>query len=82
MGNKRDGDSCYQAALEDEPMFILLGRDPGAPVLVRSWAHKRQAEVWNGTRPAEDQAKVDEAFAQADKMTAWRDANDGVWRKP
>lgn len=66
MGSKNNPGKfdCYYHALPDEPMFVLLGRDPMAPVLVRLWARLRKAR-------GEDQAKVDEAMACADKMSEW-----------
>jgi hypothetical protein len=73
---------CYANALPDEPMFTLLGRDPAAPGLIRQWAQLRQCEVIGGMRPASDQAVCDEARRCADAMEAWREANDGAWRKP
>lgn len=82
MGNKIDGDMCYAAALPDEPMFVLLARDPFAPQLVRDWAHQRQVDINNGERPAEDEAKVHEALEQAGRMESWRVANNGKWRRP
>jgi hypothetical protein len=59
---------CYAKALPDEPMFILLARDPIAPDLIRQWAEQRLEE-------GEDREKVDEAFACADAMDKWRVAN-------
>lgn len=56
---------CYANAEPDEPMFILLGRDPQAPDLVRAWAAMRAA---NG----EDQAKVAEAVDCANAMVQYR----------
>lgn len=43
MGTKNNpGDfDCYANADPDEPMFILLGRDPFAPMLVEFWAQLR-----------------------------------------
>ena len=29
---------CYSRAEPDEPMFVLLGRDPSTPLLVETWA--------------------------------------------
>lgn len=45
MGTKNNpGDfDCYENAHPDEPMFILLGRDPFAPDLVAAWADLREA---------------------------------------
>lgn len=34
---------CYENAEPDEPMFILLGRDPVAPALVQLWSIVREA---------------------------------------
>jgi hypothetical protein len=55
---------CYQNAAPDEPMFVLLGRDRHAPVLVRLWALLRDAE-------GEVPAKVQEAMTCFVAMTAW-----------
>jgi len=33
---------CYANAEPDEPMFILLGRDPLAPYVVEMWAYLRR----------------------------------------
>lgn len=44
MGTKQNPGEydCYEKAEPDEPMFILLARDPVAPVLVRLWCQLRQ----------------------------------------
>lgn len=57
MGTKdKPGDfDCYAAAAPDEPMFVLLARDPSAPLLVSLWATIRE-KLGN-----EDPAKVEEA---------------------
>ena len=55
---------CYSNAHPDEPMFVLLGRDPDAPLLVERWADIREA---NG----EDASKVAEARTCAASMRAW-----------
>lgn len=67
MGTKNDPGQfdCYDAADPDEPMFVLLARDPDAPDMVRLWARKRQDR--DGRT-----AKVAEAFACADAMEAYR----------
>lgn len=46
MGTKTDHGKfdCYDQALPDEPMFILLGRDPFAPMLVEQWSLNRLRE--------------------------------------
>ncbi len=82
MGTKltelRDG--CFHAAMDDEPMFVLLARDPDAPRVVRNWAAQREDEINRGQRPASDRDKVAEARGTADRMERWRKANDGAWR--
>ncbi len=66
MGSKNNPSAydCYKAAAPDEPMFVLLGRDPGAGLLVRLWARIREQR-------GEDPAKVAEARAVADQLDAW-----------
>jgi hypothetical protein len=56
---------CYESAEPDEPMFILLARDPQAASLVRRWA----AERANQTGFTQ---KVVEAMKAADEMEQWR----------
>ena len=36
---------CYTNAEPDEPMFVLLGRDPVAPFLVSLWAKIRYGDA-------------------------------------
>lgn len=62
MGTKNNPGS-YDAE-PDEPMFVLLGRDRHAPVLVRLWALLRH-------RDDEDEEKVAEALRCADAMADW-----------
>jgi hypothetical protein len=71
---------CYHAALDDEPMFVLLARDPSAPSKVRAWAYDREKAIEQGERPDSDRNMVAEARECADDMEAWRLRNDGVWR--
>lgn len=40
--NKPGTYDCYANAEPDEPIFVLLGRDPMAAELVRIWASMRQ----------------------------------------
>ena len=56
---------CYGNAHPDEPMFVLLARDPLAPMLVELWAHMRVL-----TRG--DDAKVREAKSCAEAMRRWQ----------
>jgi len=67
MGTKNNpGDyDCYQHAHPDEPMFVLLGRDPLGGFLVRLWAEAR-AELG-----ATSEEKLAEAYRCADAMGSW-----------
>lgn len=38
MSTKAKGDSCYEKAAPDEPIFVLRGQDKLAPTAVRIWA--------------------------------------------
>lgn len=66
MGTKNSpGDfDCYANADADEPMFILLGRDPMAPYLVEMWAQLREQQN-------EHPGKVWEARECAGLMREW-----------
>jgi hypothetical protein len=59
---------CYTKAGDDEPMFVLLARDPLAPILVRMWA-----ELSNAMNHETDSLtdKEREAIACAKTMEAW-----------
>ena len=66
MGTKNNPGKfdCYDDAHPDEPMFVLLGRDPAAGSLVRLWARRRELS-------GESPDKVAEARTCADAMDAW-----------
>jgi hypothetical protein len=68
MGTKNNPGEfdCYANAEPDEPMFVLLARDPLAPTLVRMWADL--------TSDKKDD-KVVEALACANDMEQWRKKN-------
>lgn len=36
-----DPTSCLNKAKDSEMLFVLLGRDPAAPVAIRAWMHER-----------------------------------------
>ncbi len=59
---------CYASAELDEPMFILLGRDPHAPAAVRKWADDRLAMIRAGQKPLDDMRMIWEARECADAM--------------
>lgn len=74
MGTKNNPGSfdCYANADNDEPMFVLLGRDKQAPKLVRDWAYGRLALVKSGAKPLAHLDKAIEAFRCADDMETWQ----------
>lgn len=57
---------CYNKAYDNEPLFVLLGRDPDAPLLVEMWAALRERK---GNAPA----KVREARECARAMREYRE---------
>ncbi len=77
MGTKNDPGQfdCYANAAPDEPMFILLARDPVAAELVREWAHQRQRLIELGAKPKSDETMIGEAMQCATAMDMWREAN-------
>jgi hypothetical protein len=58
---------CYANALPDEPMFVLLGRDPCSAQTVRMWALER---IKLGKNRCDD-AQIVEAYDCADRMEAY-----------
>lgn len=60
---------CYDNADPDEPMFVLLGRDRHAPILVKIWTALRLTE-------GEDPEKTGEAMLCALAMEKWREGID------
>lgn len=74
MGTKANPSAwdCYANAEPDEPMFVLLARDPQAAYLVRQWADGRAVAISRGQRPIEDFSQIDEAHKCANAMEAWR----------
>jgi hypothetical protein len=67
MGSKNNPGKwdCYANAHPDEPMFVLLGRDPTAAILVRFWCALR--DELGGTEPE----ALAEAYACAEALEAW-----------
>lgn len=83
MGTKNDPGTydCWAAALPDEPVFILLARDPNFAHHVNDWARRRLEAIVCGDRPNDDYAKVTEAQQTAVAGAWWRRDNNGIWRK-
>ena len=72
---KRDeteySESCLNRARDDEYIFVLLARDPAAPVALRAWVAER---IRLGKNVPED-AQIVEALDCARRMERERDAN-------
>ena len=67
MGYKKD-DRCLDKAEDDEPIFVLLARDPIAAMVVEYWASlSRDRNIHADKRH--------EANRHADRMRAWRKQN-------
>jgi hypothetical protein len=83
MGTKENPGrfDCHAAALPDEPVFVLLARDPLFEELVETWARRRELAVRCGERPMTDQNKVHEAQEIARRGAQWRRVNNGRWRE-
>jgi hypothetical protein len=79
--NKPDQFDAYEMALDDEPMFTLLARDPSAPSLLILWAERRLGAIEDKVAPISDIAKCVRAIDCAEEMRAWREANEGKWKQ-
>lgn len=68
MGTKNDPGKfdCYKAAEPDEPMFVLLGRDPAAAAAVILWVKLRQF-----LGESLDSPKMQEALACSTALNRW-----------
>lgn len=61
-------ESCFNKAHDDERLFVLLARDPAAPVAIRAWIAERIRLAKN----APGDAQIVEALDCADLMEAER----------
>lgn len=61
---------CYEKAEPDEPMFVLLARDPLAAEVVRAWVEFARHDGIH-------EEKIAEAEECADLMDAWREEREG-----
>lgn len=73
MGTKNNPGKfdCYATAEPDEPMFVLLARDPLAPVIVDLWATLMAAR-----RVRPNEVKLQEARDCAKHMRVWKRERD------
>lgn len=74
MGTKNNPGEydCYANAEPDEPMFILLARDPIAPVLVDLWATLRETQGCADHPGRSHTDKAKEAHHCAKQMRIYR----------
>lgn len=78
--------NCYKAALPDEPMFVMLARDPAAPATLRYWVEQRR--LLGKVATEDDQERIAEAIGLAYRMENWRTVNSDplggtpTWRLP
>lgn len=81
MGTKNNPGEfdCYANALADEPMFVLLARDPNFYRFLYKWADDRAADIRCGLRPESDWPMVYEARECAAAGEKWRKENNGKW---
>ena len=63
--------SCLNKAKDDEMLFVLLGRDPAAPVAIRAWVEERIRLGKNN----DDDEQIKEALICAQHMTRYRAKN-------
>lgn len=80
MDTIHNTEGCFFRALDDEPVFVLLARDPVAAETVRWWVTLRQALIGAGQKPLEDHGALAEALETAQAMVAWRsEATGPLW---
>lgn len=80
--NKPGNFDCYGNAEPDEPMFILLARDPAAPATLEKWIEYRQGLIELGLKPETDRPMLVEARQCALDMRAWRKKNRPPIERP
>lgn len=66
-----DQNSCLNKAADDEPIFVLLGRDAAAYRAVLYWAEQRVSLGINGA----GDTKVANAISVARQMKAYRSSH-------
>lgn len=85
----------FRRALPDEPLFIILARDPSGPAQIIEWSDRRRKDIMKEFIDNADKLEDDTEFfksrrrelqqcSEADeiagRMIAWRAANEGAWR--
>lgn len=66
-----DRHSCWNRAQDDEPVFVLLGRDKSAAVAIRAWIFNRLA-TGKSTEASPEIVEAREAAARMEKYAAAR----------
>lgn len=76
MGTKNQPGAfdCYEHALPDEPIFVLLARDRCAPEIVRVWATMRE----NRLRASDVTCTPGEVMAELDQIAEARQCADDM----
>lgn len=72
--NKPGQFDCYANAEPDEPMFVLLGRDPTASLVVTFWRALKMKMRESGTSSVSD-LKLEEARECSLDLAAWAKKN-------
>ncbi len=90
MGTKQNPGKydCLEKAGEDEPVFVLVARDPSASFLVACWAAVRSGDgmaaiaavqraiaATEKARKGVDAEKVTEAYQCSEQMAKWYSEN-------
>lgn len=60
--------SCLNKSADDEPIFVLRGKDPATPVTIRMWVEARL--LLGKNQPDDDQIR--EALELAEKASRFR----------
>jgi hypothetical protein len=68
MATKEKGDTCYDNAAPNEPIFTLRAQDELAPEIVREWAYRAR-------KAGSPDDKVVGALNIADEMEEWQIKN-------
>jgi len=79
--------NCYAAAMPDEPIFTILGRDAAGPATIRFWCSERARLGLD--KSDDDISRIATALGEANQFAHWREANldpmgDGkpTWKLP
>ena len=82
MGTKAVPDEfdCYEAAEDDEPIFVLRANDPLAPDIVDEWAKRYSKGKWTAQDEQLTPRQIDKWIAAnecARLMREWQKARAG-----